>query len=149
MRIESDTTNTFHGTSLMPSRTSVFTASLLFLFTLASFQSIEAAPPLRPNIVVILADDLGCGDMSLYDGWIQTPRIDQMAKEGVKFTDFHSNCSVCSPTRIAFMTGRYQQRLGIVDVIVGHRDKDGLEPSETTVSSWMKKAGHNTAIVGQ
>ncbi len=149
MRIESDTTNTFHGTSLMPSRTSVFTASLLFLFTLASFQSIEAAPPLRPNIVVILADDLGCGDMSLYDGWIQTPRIDQMAKEGVKFTDFHSNCSVCSPTRIAFMTGRYQQRLGIVDVIVGHRDKDGLEPSETTISSLMKKAGYKTAIFGK
>jgi arylsulfatase A len=103
----------------------------------------------RPNVIVILADDLGCGDMSLYDGWIKTPRIDRMAKEGVKFTDFHSNSSVCSPTRIAFMTGRYQQRLGIVDVIVGHRDKDGLEPSEITISGLMKKGGYRTGIFGK
>ena len=73
----------------------------------------------QPNVVVILADDLGCGDTSLYDGWVQTPRIDRLAREGVRFTDFHSNSSVCSPTRIAFLTGRYQQRVGIVDVIVG------------------------------
>jgi len=103
----------------------------------------------RPNAIVILADDLGCGDMSLYDGWIKTPRIDQMAREGVKFTDFHSNSSVCSPTRIAFMTGRYQQRVGIVDVIVGRRDKNGLEPSEVTVSGLMKNAGYKTAIFGK
>ena len=60
----------------------------------------------RPNIIIILADDLGCGDISLYDGWIKTPRIDQMAKEGVFFTDFHSNGSVCSPTRAALLTGQ-------------------------------------------
>ncbi len=102
-----------------------------------------------PNVIIILADDLGCGDMSLYNGWIKTPRIDQMAREGVRFTDFHSNSSVCSPTRVAFLTGRYQQRAGIVDVIVGHRDKDGLEPSEVTVSGLMKKAGYKTAIFGK
>jgi len=103
----------------------------------------------RPNVIIILADDLGCGDMSLYDGWIKTPRIDQMAREGVTFTDFHSNSSVCSPTRVAFMTGRYQQRVGIVDVIVGNRDKEGLEPSEVTISGLMKKAGYKTAIFGK
>jgi len=106
-------------------------------------------PGRKPNVIVILADDLGCGDMSLYDGWIETPRIDRMAGEGVKFTDFHSNCSVCSPTRIAFLTGRYQQRVGIVDVIVGGRDKDGLEPSEVSISGLMKKAGYKTAIFGK
>ena len=103
----------------------------------------------RPNVIIILADDLGCGDMSLYDGWIKTPRIDQMAREGVKFTDFHSNSSVCSPTRTALMTGRYQQRVGIVDVIVGTRDKNGLEPSEVTISGLMKNAGYKTAIFGK
>ena len=103
----------------------------------------------RPNVIIILADDLGCGDMSLYDGWINTPRIDQMAREGVRFTDFHSNSSVCSPTRIAFMTGRYQQRVGIVDVIVGTRDKEGLEPSEVTISGLMKNVGYRTAIFGK
>jgi arylsulfatase A-like enzyme len=100
-------------------------------------------------VIIILADDLGCGDISLYDGWVKTPRIDQMAREGVKFTDFHSNSSVCSPTRIAFLTGRYQQRLGIVDVIVGKRDTRGLEPSEVTISGLMKEAGYRTAIFGK
>ena len=103
----------------------------------------------RPNVIIILADDLGCGDMSLYNGWINTPRIDQMAREGVQFSDFHSNSSVCSPTRIAFLTGRYQQRVGIVDVIVGTRDKDGLEPSEVTIPRLMKKAGYKTAVFGK
>ena len=100
----------------------------------------------RPNIIIILADDLGCGDMSLYDGWINTPHIDKMAREGVRFTDFHSNGSVCSPTRAALMTGRYQQRAGIVSVIVGYRDTVGLEPTEVTLPGLMKEAGYKTAI---
>ncbi len=103
----------------------------------------------KPNVIVIIADDLGCGDLSLYDGWVNTPRIDRMAAEGVMFRDFHSNCSVCSPTRIAFMTGRYQQRVGIVDVIVGRRDKDGLEPGEVTISGLMKGASYQTALFGK
>ena len=102
-----------------------------------------------PNVIVILADDLGCGDMSLYEGWINTPRIDQMAREGVRFTDFHSNSSVCSPTRAAFLTGRYQQRVGIVDVIAGHLDTPGLEASELTISRLMKKSGYRTALFGK
>lgn len=103
----------------------------------------------RPNVVVILADDLGCGDMSLYNGWIKTPRIDQMAREGVRFTDFHSNSSVCSPTRAAFLTGRYQQRVGIIDVIAGHLDTPGLEASELTIPRLMKQNGYRTALFGK
>ena len=76
----------------------------------------------RPNIIVILADDLGYGDTSVYDGWVQTPNLQRMADEGLTFTDFHTNSSVCSPTRAAFLTGRYQQRVGIVDVIARHLD---------------------------
>jgi len=120
----------------------------LFCVALFSLQA-AAIETDRPNVVIILADDLGCGDMSLYDGWIETPRIDRMAKEGVKFTDFHTNSSVCSPTRVAFLTGRYQQRIDIVDVIVGHRDTHGMEPTETTLSSLMKKAGYKTGIFGK
>ena len=122
---------------------------LAFLVNFGCADSFSKKVNQKPNVVVILADDLGCGDMSLYDGWIKTPQIDKFASEGVRFTDFHSNSSVCSPTRIAFMTGRYQQRLGIVDVIVGFRDKDGLEPSEATISSLIKKAGYKTAIFGK
>ena len=52
-----------------------------------------------PNIVIILADDLGYGDIGAYDGWIKTPNLDRMAREGLRFTDFYSSGSVCSPTR--------------------------------------------------
>ncbi len=103
-----------------------------------------------PNIVVVLADDLGCCDMSLYDGWVKTPRIEQMAAEGTVFTDFHSNSSVCSPTRAAFLTGRYQQRVGIVDVIVGNREPDsGIPPSIPTLPRVFKDNGYATALFGK
>jgi arylsulfatase A-like enzyme len=109
----------------------------------------DAPAERRPNVVVILADDLGCGDMSLYDGWIKTPRLDRMAREGVFFTDFHTNSSVCSPTRTAFLTGRYQQRYGLVDVIVGSRDGRGLSPEVSTLPRVFKDAGYATALFGK
>lgn len=113
----------------------------------------NAAPHTQPNIVLILADDLGCDDISLYDGWVKTPRIDQMAQEGVTFTDFHSNGSVCSPTRVALLTGRYQQRAGVVTVLMDPRnpenEKDGIEPSELTLATLMKQAGYRTGIFGK
>jgi arylsulfatase A-like enzyme len=71
----------------------------------------------RPNIVIILADDLGYGDTGTYGGWIETPHLDKLAAEGMKFTDFHSSGNVCSPTRAGLVTGRYQQRAGIPGVI--------------------------------
>ena len=71
-----------------------------------------------PNMVIILADDLGYGDLGTYEGWIPSPHLDALAKSGLKFTDFHSNGVVCSPTRAALMTGRYPQRAGIPGVIV-------------------------------
>ena len=85
---------------------------------LLSFLPLTAQEDRPPNIIVILADDLGCGDLSLYNGWVKTPRIDRMAREGMNFTDFHTNSSVCSPTRTAFLAGRYQQRYGIADPVI-------------------------------
>lgn len=103
-----------------------------------------------PNIVVILADDLGCCDMTLYNGWVKTPRIEQMAEQGMLFTDFHTNSSVCSPTRAAFLTGRYQQRVGIVDVIVGSREpQSGISPSVPTLPRVFKNHGYATALFGK
>jgi len=121
------------------------TIPVVILLASAACSAAEA----RPNVIVILADDLGCGDMSLYDGWIKTPQIDQMAREGVSFTDFHSNSSVCSPTRAAFLTGRYQQRVGIIDVITGHLDTPGLEATELTIPRLMKQNGYRTALFGK
>lgn len=103
-----------------------------------------------PNVVVILADDLGWQDMAMYDGWVKTPRLEEMAQQGMRFTDFHTNSSVCSPTRVAFLTGRYQQRQGIVDVIVGSREPDqGLRPTTPTIPRVFKDNGYATAIFGK
>ena len=69
------------------------------------------------NSSVIMADDLDYGDLSTYGGWIDTPNLDRMAADSLKFADFHSNGAVCSPTRAALVTGRYQQRAGVPVVI--------------------------------
>lgn len=103
----------------------------------------------RPNVIVILADDLGYGDTSLFDGWVKTPQIERLASEGLTLTDFHTNSSVCSPTRAAFLTGRYQQRVGIVDVIARHLDTPGLEATQLTIPRLMKQNGYQTALFGK
>lgn len=108
----------------------------------------------RPlNFVVIMADDLGYGDLSTYDGWIDTPNLDRMALEGLKFTDFHSNGAVCSPTRAALLTGRYQQRAGVPVVIFAPEDLpthvDGLQDVEWTFAEALREEGYATAIFGK
>jgi arylsulfatase A len=103
----------------------------------------------KPNVIIILADDLGNADTDIFKGWIKTPRIKRMSTEGLTFTDFHSNSSVCSPTRAALLTGRYQQRVGIVDVMAGHLDTPSLSPKELTLSRLMKQGGYRTAIFGK
>ena len=106
----------------------------------------------RPNIVVIMADDLGYGDLSSYDGWIETPALDAMASEGVRFTDFHSSGAVCSPTRAGLLTGRYQQRAGIPNVIYANpawNRHHGLQPRETTIAELLGAEGYATGIVGK
>lgn len=106
----------------------------------------------KPNIVLIVADDLGYGDVSMNGSEeLLTPNIDRIARDGVLLKDFHSNGAVCSPTRAALMTGRYQQRSGITGVLSAknHRDK-GLDPKKfTTYASQLKKAGYQTALFGK
>jgi arylsulfatase A-like enzyme len=104
-----------------------------------------------PNIVLILADDLGYGDLASYGSKINsTPNLDALAARGVRFTDFHSSGAVCSPTRAGLLTGRYQQRCGIPDVLLaaGPRDR-GLDASEMTFSRLLKSAGYTTAVFGK
>ena len=109
----------------------------------------EQAP--RPNIVLIMADDLGYGDLSCYGSdFINTPNIDAMAKKGLRFTDYHSNGTVCSPTRAALMTGRYQQRTGVEGVITAKSHREvGLPLEEVTVAEVLKDAGYATAMFGK
>ena len=105
----------------------------------------------KPNIVIILADDYGYGDVVCYGSErFKTPNIDALAAEGIRFTDFHSNGAVCSPTRAALLTGRYQQRTGITGVVTAaeHRDT-GLDLKETTFAEILKPAGYATALFGK
>ena len=107
----------------------------------------------KPNFIIILADDMGYGDSSVYGGWIQTPHMEALAAAGVKFTDFHSSGSVCSPTRAGLVTGRYQQRAGIPTVVNADPKTPehywGLHDTEVTFPKLLKAAGYTSAIFGK
>ncbi|MBI0401461.1 sulfatase-like hydrolase/transferase [Cyclobacterium marinum] len=106
---------------------------------------------MRPNIVLIMADDLGYGDLSCYGNeYINTPNLDLLASEGVLFTDYHSNGSVCSPTRAALMTGKYQQRTGVEGVVTAKSHRDvGLALTEVTLAEELKQLGYYTGMFGK
>jgi len=123
-------------------------------FLLAAF-SAAAAGAARPNFVVIMADDMGYADLSCYgNDRYQTPHLDALAREGLRFTDFHANGPVCSPTRAALLTGRYQQRSGVDEVVFadparGKRDAHGLPPEEVTFAEVLQASGYRTALMGK
>ncbi len=105
----------------------------------------------RPNIILIMADDLGYGDVGCYGSKkIQTPSIDALARGGMKFTDYLSNCPVCSPTRAALLTGRYQQRCGIEGVVTAAKHRHtGMALEEVTFAEVLKERGYVTGIFGK
>ena len=113
----------------------------------------SAAPAKRPNVLFILADDLGYGDLSCYGRPdYTTPVLDAFAKQGIKFTDNYAAAPVCTPTRCAFVTGRYPQRLpvGLEEPLKASSAEDiGLPPEHPTVASLLKGNGYDTALVGK
>lgn len=126
---------------------------LLACLSSLACQSVAESEPQapRPNIVLIMADDLGFGDLSCYGStFINTPHIDALAKNGIRFTDYHSNGAVCSPTRAALMTGRYPQRTGVEGVITAKSHREvGLPLEEVTIAEVLKDAGYATAMFGK
>lgn len=107
-----------------------------------------AADAARPNIVFILCDDLGYGDLSCYGSKIRTPNLDRMAHEGVRFTNFCSADPVCSPSRAALLTGRYPTRVGVPRVLFP-KDPGGLNLDETTMSGMLKARGYRAMCIGK
>lgn len=105
----------------------------------------------KPNIVFILADDLGSGDLSCYnkDSKIPTPHLDSLAAEGMRFTDAHSNSSVCTPTRYGVVTGRYAWRSRLKRGVLNGYSPALIEEGRETVASLLKKQGYNTACIGK
>src|SRR5581483_4364220 len=107
-----------------------------------------AAPAKTPNIVFILCDDLGYGDLGCYGSKIRTPNVDRLAREGVRFTNFCSADPVCSPSRAALLTGRYPTRVGVPRVLFP-QDTGGLNLDETTLADVLKARGYKTMCIGK
>jgi arylsulfatase A-like enzyme len=118
----------------------------LLLFALTTASSAADRPP---NVVLILADDLGYGDLSCYGatGW-KTPNLDKLAADGVRFTDFYVAQAVCSASRTALLTGCYPNRVGILGAL-GPQSQHGIHDDETTIAEVLKTRGYATAIFGK
>ncbi|WP_019991187.1 sulfatase [Rudanella lutea] len=140
---------------------------LLIAVTLSAFlaqkrpeRKTQTTAPGKPNVILILVDDLGWTDLGAYGSDLyQTPNVDALAKDGIRFTDAYSACTVCSPTRASLMTGKYPARLHCTDWIAGHKKPYAklqvpdwtmyLADSEYTLAEAMKDNGYTTAHIGK
>src|SRR3954471_6068499 len=124
------------------------TLSRSLLFIAPFFLTIVARADL-PNIVLIYADDIGYGDTSCYGATaVQTPNIDRLAREGLRFTDAHSAAATCTPSRYALMTGEYAFRKRGTNILPGDAALI-IEPSRTTLPSMLQRAGYTPAAIGK
>jgi arylsulfatase A len=126
-------------------------AICLLLLATSSWSPLAAAT--KPNIVFILADDLGFGDLGCYGQTkIKTPNIDRLAADGMRFTNFYSGCSVCAPSRCTLMTGKHLGHATVRDNLQrgpGLEGQHPMEPRTVTVAQLLKRAGYATAIIGK
>jgi len=125
----------------------------LLLVLAVSGGALAATQVSRPNVLVILADDLGIGDVSVYrpGADVRTPHLDRLAAEGMRFTRMRANATVCSPTRAALMSGRYADRVGVPGLIRTDPDNTWgyFDPKVPTLADHLRTAGYHTAIIGK
>ncbi len=131
-----------------------FLPALVCALSLAVPSFLRSAPASAPtNILVILADDLGIGDVAAFrpQGDVRTPNLDRLAADGLRFTTMRANCTVCSPTRAALLTGRYADRVGVPGVIRTQPANSWgyLAPGAPTLANLLGAAGYHTAIIGK
>ena len=145
-------------TKKLTRREFVATAAAASAVAGAAARRAGAQTPARPNVLYIMADDLGWGDLSCYGRPdYKTPNIDRLASEGLRFTQAYSAAPVCTPTRCAFVTGRYPARTAVgleeplswKKQLVEQKRDVGLPPEHPTVASLLKAAGYRTALVGK
>ena len=123
-------------------------AAVALLHALAPIASAQDAKR-PPNVIIVYADDLGYADLGCFGAKkIQTPHLDRMARQGVRFTSFYVAQAVCSASRAALMTGRYSNRVGILGAL-GPASKNGLAPQERTIADLLKALGYSTGIIGK
>lgn len=139
----------------LPTLTGCALLTVVCLFgMLVTLNAATRQPGDHPNLIVIMVDDMGYAGVSCFGNpYFKTLQIDRLAKEGMKFTDFHSSGTVCSPTRAGLLTGRYQQRAGIEAVIHPVSDhpehRKGLRKIENTFADQLKHAGYRTGLIGK
>src|SRR5438045_4114236 len=133
------------------SATKWFVLLVLFIIRLSLMAAQPSLSP-KPNIIIILADDMGWGDLGCYGHpTFKTPNIDRMATEGARLTDFYTPCPYCAPTRASLMTGRYQFRSGMTRNPAPDEGINdiGLPASEITLAQAFKTGGYRTGMIGK
>ena len=129
-------------------------AALLSPAFLLTSGVMAADPALRPNILLIFTDDQGIHDVGCYGSEFSTPNIDRIAQGGMKFTNWYSASSICTPSRFGLLTGRNPSRsrdqlLGALMFMAEEDKARGLQPGETTIAATLKTAGYDTALIGK
>lgn len=138
---------------LLKSLATLLACLFLVAIDLVAIDHVGAADTSPPNVIFMLTDDLGYSDIGCYGASkVKTPHIDQLANEGIRFTDFHTAASICSPSRAAFLTGAYPQRAGLYMGINPNRTAHwflGLHPDEITIAEQFQKQSYATHMVGK
>src|SRR6185295_1621878 len=129
------------------------TSLVTLAFLIGSGVVAQRSNPLQatPNVVLVIMDDMGYGDLGSYGVTdAKTPNLDRLAREGVRLTDAYANGPVCSPTRAALISGRYQQRVGIEWALSSTTDRDkSLPVTGTSLPALLKKNGYTTGLIGK
>lgn len=125
--------------------------TILLLFSPLALLGGEQVKPVKPNVLVIIADDLGYGDIGVHGGRdVPTPNIDALAASGIRCTSGYVSCPYCSPSRAGFLTGRYQTRFGHeFNPHTGDETKLGLPLDERTIADYLRSAGYATGLIGK
>jgi uncharacterized sulfatase len=132
-----------------PDRRTVLKTGGAAAAVLSAPQALAKTQGRKPNVIVILADDLGYGDLGAFGGkLIRTPALDRMASEGVKLTHFYAAANICTPSRAGLMTGRYPIRTGLAYEVIQAADSNGLPPGEITIARALKP-DYVTALIGK
>lgn len=131
--------------------TQLFVLPIIGLVLSACSVTSEEKANKKPNIIYVLADDLGYGDVAAFnpESKIETPHLDNMAAEGMTFTDAHTSSSVCTPTRYGLLTGRYNWRSKLKKGVLGGESPALIKEDRETVASMLKKSGYTTAYIGK
>jgi arylsulfatase A-like enzyme len=130
--------------SMLNTRPAFYIACLFLLFFVSCSENEKPTPP--PNVIILMTDDQGYGDLGCHGNpIIQTPNLDSLYAESVRFTDFHVD-PTCSPTRAALMTGHYSRRAGVWHTVMG---RNLLRREETTMAELFKNAGYATGHFGK